>query len=78
MKIYKWVPISSLDQVSRNHKVYIKVRSNNKYFVVQKKKGKTVADKENGLPRKSGLDSSNSNFGLTEDSNTCELNSYSL
>ncbi|XP_076624832.1 chromatin remodeling complex subunit BCL7B-like protein isoform X2 [Colletes latitarsis] len=49
MKIYKWVPISSLDQ----------------------KKGKTVADKENGLPRKSGLDSSNSNFGLTEDSNTC-------
>ncbi|XP_043250383.1 B-cell CLL/lymphoma 7 protein family member B isoform X1 [Colletes gigas] len=50
MKIYKWVPISSLDQ---------------------KKKGKTVSDKENGLPRKSGLDSSNSNFGLTEDSNTC-------
>ncbi|XP_076661377.1 chromatin remodeling complex subunit BCL7B-like protein isoform X4 [Halictus rubicundus] len=49
MKIYKWVPISTLDQ----------------------KKGKTVADKENGLPRKSGLDSSNSNFGLTEDSNTC-------
>lgn len=26
------------------------------------------------MPRKSGLDSSNSNFGLTEDSNTCELN----
>ncbi|XP_053972115.1 B-cell CLL/lymphoma 7 protein family member B isoform X2 [Hylaeus anthracinus] len=49
MKIYKWVPISSLDQ----------------------KKGKTGAEKENGLPRKSGLDSSNSNFGLTEDSNTC-------
>ncbi|XP_043482327.1 B-cell CLL/lymphoma 7 protein family member B [Leptopilina heterotoma] len=50
MKIYKWVPISTLEQ---------------------KKKGKTVADKENGLPRKGGLDSSNSNFGLTEDSNTC-------
>ncbi|XP_076668744.1 chromatin remodeling complex subunit BCL7B-like protein isoform X2 [Andrena cerasifolii] len=49
MKIYKWVPISTLDQ----------------------KKGKTAVDKENGLPRKSGLDSSNSNFGLTEDSNTC-------
>ncbi|XP_020282885.1 B-cell CLL/lymphoma 7 protein family member A [Pseudomyrmex gracilis] len=51
MKIYKWVPISTLDQ---------------------KKKGKTVLnDKENGLPRKSAIDSSNSNFGLTEDSNTC-------
>ncbi|XP_012235743.1 B-cell CLL/lymphoma 7 protein family member B isoform X4 [Linepithema humile] len=50
MKIYKWVPISTLDQ---------------------KKKGKTVSDKENGLPRKTGIDSSNSNFGLTEDSNTC-------
>ncbi|GAB1867658.1 B-cell CLL/lymphoma 7 protein family member B [Camponotus japonicus] len=49
MKIYKWVPISTLDQ---------------------KKKNKTVSDKENGLPRK-GVDSSNSNFGLTEDSNTC-------
>ncbi|XP_072762817.1 B-cell CLL/lymphoma 7 protein family member B [Anoplolepis gracilipes] len=50
MKIYKWVPISTLDQ---------------------KKKSKTVSDKENGLPRKAGIDSSNSNFGLTEDSNTC-------
>ncbi|XP_043281873.1 B-cell CLL/lymphoma 7 protein family member A [Venturia canescens] len=50
MKIYKWVPISTLDQ---------------------KKKGKTVADKENGLARKTGIDTSNSNFGLTEDSNTC-------
>ncbi|KAG5322424.1 BCL7B protein, partial [Pseudoatta argentina] len=50
MKIYKWVPISTLDQ---------------------KKKGKTVSDKENGLPRKGGIESSNSNFGLTEDSNTC-------
>nr|XP_012235740.1 PREDICTED: B-cell CLL/lymphoma 7 protein family member B isoform X2 [Linepithema humile] len=53
MKIYKWVPISTLDQV------------------FYKKKGKTVSDKENGLPRKTGIDSSNSNFGLTEDSNTC-------
>ncbi|XP_043498291.1 B-cell CLL/lymphoma 7 protein family member B isoform X3 [Polistes fuscatus] len=50
MKIYKWVPISTLDQ---------------------KKKGKTGSDKENGLPRKGGIDNSNSNFGLTEDSNTC-------
>ncbi|XP_033230324.1 B-cell CLL/lymphoma 7 protein family member B isoform X2 [Belonocnema kinseyi] len=51
MKIFKWVPISTLEP--------------------QKKKGKIVADKENGLPRKGGIDSSNSNFGLTEDSNTC-------
>ncbi|KAI4484658.1 PREDICTED: B-cell CLL/lymphoma 7 protein family member A isoform X1 [Polistes canadensis] len=50
MKIYKWVPISTLDQ---------------------KKKGKTGSDKENGIPRKGGIDNSNSNFGLTEDSNTC-------
>ncbi|KAL2741000.1 B-cell CLL/lymphoma 7 protein family member B [Vespula squamosa] len=50
MKIYKWVPISTLDQ---------------------KKKGKSGSDKENGLPRKGGIDNSNSNFGLTEDSNTC-------
>ncbi|KAH0561709.1 B-cell CLL/lymphoma 7 protein family member A [Cotesia glomerata] len=51
MKIYKWVPISTLEL---------------------KKKAKSLADKENGLPRKSGMDSSNnSNFGLTEDSNTC-------
>ncbi|XP_012277882.1 B-cell CLL/lymphoma 7 protein family member B [Orussus abietinus] len=50
MKIYKWVPISTLEQ---------------------KKKGKTVVDKENGISRKGGIDSCNSNFGLTEDSNTC-------
>ncbi|XP_011494994.1 PREDICTED: B-cell CLL/lymphoma 7 protein family member A [Ceratosolen solmsi marchali] len=50
MKIYKWVPISTLDQ---------------------KKKIKSSMEKENGLARKSGIDSSNSNFGLTEDSNTC-------
>ncbi|XP_011311990.1 B-cell CLL/lymphoma 7 protein family member B [Fopius arisanus] len=49
MKIYKWVPISTLEQ---------------------KKKSKSIAEKENGIPRK-GIDSSNSNFGLTEDSNTC-------
>ncbi|XP_015115045.1 B-cell CLL/lymphoma 7 protein family member B [Diachasma alloeum] len=49
MKIYKWVPISTLEQ---------------------KKKSKSLAEKENGIPRK-GIDSSNSNFGLTEDSNTC-------
>lgn len=45
-----------------------------KCFILQKKKSKTVSDKENGLPRKGGIDSSNSNFGLTEDSNTCEFN----
>jgi len=53
MKIYKWVPISTLDQ---------------------KKKLKSttaVTDKENGLARKGAVDSSNSNFGITEDSNTC-------
>lgn len=50
MKIYKWVPISTLEQ---------------------KKKGKSIGDnKENGIPRK-GIDNTNSNFGLTEDSNTC-------
>ncbi|KAK0174561.1 hypothetical protein PV327_010320 [Microctonus hyperodae] len=51
MKIYKWVPISTLEQ--------------------KKKLTKSTVDKENGLPRKAGVDSSNSNFGLTEDSNTC-------
>ncbi|XP_034946169.1 B-cell CLL/lymphoma 7 protein family member B [Chelonus insularis] len=50
MKIYKWVPISTLEQ---------------------KKKAKSSADKENGLTRKNNVDSTNSNFGLTEDSNTC-------
>ncbi|XP_063983585.1 B-cell CLL/lymphoma 7 protein family member B isoform X1 [Diachasmimorpha longicaudata] len=52
MKIYKWVPISTLEQ---------------------KKKSKSLAEKENGIPRK-GIDSSNSNFGLTEDSNTLKRN----
>ncbi|XP_046391052.1 B-cell CLL/lymphoma 7 protein family member B [Ischnura elegans] len=37
----------------------------------QKKKGKDVSNKENTPARKSTLDSSNSNFGLAEDSNTC-------
>ncbi|KDR20060.1 B-cell CLL/lymphoma 7 protein family member B [Zootermopsis nevadensis] len=38
----------------------------------QKKKGKDHCNKENTLARKSAaLDSSNSNFGLAEDSNTC-------
>ncbi|XP_014215964.1 B-cell CLL/lymphoma 7 protein family member B [Copidosoma floridanum] len=53
MKIYKWVPISTLDQ---------------------KKKLKSApvpTEKENGLARKVAVDSSNSNFGITEDSNTC-------
>lgn len=54
MKIYKWVPISTLEQ--------------------KKKLTKSTVDKENGLPRKTGVDSSNSNFGLTEDSNTCKIN----
>lgn len=44
-----------------------------KCFILQKKKSKIGSDKENGLPRKGGIDSSNSNFGLTEDSNTCEF-----
>lgn len=78
MKIYKWVPISTLDQVNRSYEACIKVRNKNQYSIAQKKKTKTVADKENGLPRKSGLDSSNSNFGLTEDSNTCKLNFNTL
>ncbi|OXU22201.1 B-cell CLL/lymphoma 7 protein family member A [Nasonia vitripennis] len=51
MKIYKWVPISTLDQ--------------------KKKVKSSAVEKENGLARKGGIDSSNSNFGLTEDSNTC-------
>lgn len=39
----------------------------------QKKKGKSIGDnKENGVPRK-GIDNTNSNFGLTEDSNTCKI-----
>ncbi|PSN50238.1 B-cell CLL/lymphoma 7 protein family member B [Blattella germanica] len=38
----------------------------------QKKKGKDHSNKENTLSRKAAaLDSSNSNFGLAEDSNTC-------
>lgn len=79
MKIYKWVPISTLDQVckkiiSANSEIML-IKTNNyksKCFTLQKKKNKTVSDKENGLPRK-GVDSSNSNFGLTEDSNTCKF-----
>lgn len=80
MKIYKWVPISTLDQVYKKiiwteNKIIIKTSILHKStcFILQKKKGKTVSDKENGLPRKGGIDSSNSNFGLTEDSNTCEF-----
>ncbi|KAG8224774.1 hypothetical protein J437_LFUL002218 [Ladona fulva] len=37
----------------------------------QKKKGKDISNKENTPARKATLDSSNSNFGLAEDSNTC-------
>lgn len=40
----------------------------------QKKKGKDHCNKENTLARKAAaLDSSNSNFGLAEDSNTCKF-----
>ncbi|KAF4517135.1 hypothetical protein B566_EDAN006434 [Ephemera danica] len=39
--------------------------------VMNKKKGKDNSNKENTPARKSALDSSNSNFGLAEDSNTC-------
>lgn len=85
MKIYKWVPISTLDQVCKkiiSAKKIMLIKANNyksKCFNLQKKKSKTVSDKENGLPRK-GVDSSNSNFGLTEDSNTCKFgfNSWHL
>lgn len=31
MKIYKWVPISTLDQVNRSYKACIKVRNKNQY-----------------------------------------------
>ncbi|GLG99059.1 B-cell CLL/lymphoma 7 protein family member B [Gryllus bimaculatus] len=37
----------------------------------QKKKGKDHSNKENLARKASALDSSNSNFGLAEDSNTC-------
>lgn len=41
---------------------------------LQKKKGKDHCNKENTLARKAAaLDSSNSNFGLAEDSNTCKF-----
>ena len=41
---------------------------------MQKKKSvKSLADKENGISRKGTLESSNSNFGITEDSNTCNF-----
>ncbi|KAF6206305.1 hypothetical protein GE061_017535 [Apolygus lucorum] len=49
MKIYKWVPVLTMEQ---------------------KKKTKDHANKENCISKRS-LDTSNSNFGLTEDSNTC-------
>lgn len=43
------------------------------FWSSQKKKGKDHCNKENTLARKSAaLDSSNSNFGLAEDSNTCK------
>lgn len=87
MKIYKWVPISTLEQVSSYFgvKIFSLVRLLQRIFAfdiflfffflhnVQKKKGKVVGDKENSLARKGGMDSSNSNFGLAEDSNTCEF-----
>lgn len=31
MKIYKWVPISTLDQVNRSYEACIKVRNKNQY-----------------------------------------------
>ncbi|XP_033230323.1 B-cell CLL/lymphoma 7 protein family member A isoform X1 [Belonocnema kinseyi] len=71
MKIFKWVPISTLEPQDRFESSKDFVLENNENSNVKKKKGKIVADKENGLPRKGGIDSSNSNFGLTEDSNTC-------
>ncbi|XP_058803362.1 B-cell CLL/lymphoma 7 protein family member B [Phymastichus coffea] len=37
----------------------------------QKKKTKITIEKENGLVRKTDLSSTNTSFGLTEDSNTC-------
>jgi hypothetical protein len=44
------------------------------FFSFQKKKGKDHSNKENTLARKAAaLDSSNSNFGLAEDSNTCKF-----
>uniref|UniRef100_A0A1B6F193 B-cell CLL/lymphoma 7 protein family member B n=1 Tax=Cuerna arida TaxID=1464854 RepID=A0A1B6F193_9HEMI len=36
-----------------------------------KKKSKDHGNKENGMLKRPALDSSNSNFGLAEDSNTC-------
>lgn len=41
----------------------------------QKKKGKELNHhpKENGISRKSTVESSNSNFTLAEDSNTCKF-----
>ncbi|KAG8298840.1 B-cell CLL/lymphoma 7 protein member A [Homalodisca vitripennis] len=38
---------------------------------VKKKKSKDHGNKENGMLKRPALDSSNSNFGLAEDSNTC-------
>jgi hypothetical protein len=44
------------------------------FISFQKKKGKDHCNKENTLARKAAaLDSSNSNFGLAEDSNTCKF-----
>ena len=43
---------------------------------LQKKKIKLSIEKEHNITRKNALDSSNSNFGLTEDSNTCTLNCF--
>lgn len=33
MKIYKWVPISTLDQVNRSYGAFIKVKNKNQYFI---------------------------------------------
>jgi hypothetical protein len=47
------------------------------FYSFQKKKGKDHCNKENTLARKAAaLDSSNSNFGLAEDSNTCKFISF--
>lgn len=44
----------------------------------QKKKGKDHIVKENGISRKTTADSSNSNFTLAEDSNTCKFENFTL
>ncbi|CAH0394914.1 unnamed protein product [Bemisia tabaci] len=57
MKIYKWVPVLGAGQADQKKKPKSEQTTN-------------CNNKENSIGKRS-LESSNSNFGLTEDSNTC-------